>query len=229
MFSVFFILELEAQASTLVHWILTDHGQVQLGHLSSAVVPIEVNAIFDFAVKDLSELIDAFILGSHVVEATNVVKVLDHLKQTVVTFVTKVMLHRYSVLQVYGEGVDVVVNQKDVLEFGFTSCEDLKVFENQGTSWVVSQLAGMMAVETMLDQLTSGVQKVNNGVSKPLDSRSEDSNLKMLVGKWQALLHIRPHWEACPVLLIRQRVDDGEGLVNLEAFLLLAISNQTPL
>jgi len=96
----------------------------------------------------------------------------------------------YPILKIECKRIKVIIYDQNVLEGYFSTCENVKVFDNQVASSGVIYGTGMLLVEPMLKVNVVRVKIIENRSCKPFFTGCKDGDFEEFVGKFKALLKI---------------------------------------
>lgn len=124
------------------------------------------------------------------------------------------MLDWDSVFKVEHVRIQVIVDEQDVFKFETVTFQDCQVFEDQLPSLLIHDLASVLLVPSMLEKDTVWVKIVNNWVSKPVFSSSEDCNFEIFVGKFKTLFKVWSDRKLNPLLTACERIRNFESNIR---------------
>lgn len=119
-----------------------------------------------------------------------------------------------AVFKIESKRIDVVVDNQNIIQID-VSWEYAQVFDVH--VWVILiKLASVLSEESMLDKSVVRIQKVDDFVSKPFISCSENGHLIIFVDELQTLSRERPNWETCGNMMTSRGVQNRYLLVSVE-------------
>lgn len=125
-------------------------------------------------------------------ESLQVVEGLPHFEQLSIARIAHKVEDRDSVLELPRKGVNIVVNNENVLE-AHLAFEDVEILDDERVFAIFYGTSMLVVVPVMEEPVIRvSVDVVEDLFGKALVRSSEDAHLEMLVGEFEALANIGP-------------------------------------